>query len=655
MTLVPSSVRWQELVAFAVIVGDASPTYLARLAGATIADTARALETAAAQGLIVDGQIDEPAAERLMADLGTGAVAHLHATVARQLLVEGWSNLDQVVDHVRAAGMHMPIPDLIDRLDHAARSALTTSDYRTAEVLLELAEEFGTADDHGRRAWRLSRLAHALEGLGRVDEGRDVAARAFDLAEASGDVNTCLDVAVLSAFPADWYAGDRRTSAILQRFEALRPTDEQAVAALGARAIAEMRIPVRVADGQQLAWVSRASVAQPLADEALERSRGRQATTRLVATLAWRACHRAPRHLARRLTTSSEAVDLGQRLGLPARLVEAASLMAVDAIEAADPGLYERAVSVARWVSERDGNPRLLAHTRAIEAGAAFRQLDLERGRRLHDEAFEIARSVPLSSALSLNFTLLANYFVVIDDPPLPDLIVADDHPIMAHPLTQAATALGWARNGERERSLGLIRRSLQSVDEESSMLLQLSLIAEAATLIDAPAEIDRLITLLEPWADHIAVDANAWWPANPISASLAELHAAIGHHVQAQHAARSAVRAASEIGDQRTLRRMAALTEELARHPDVTSPAVPDPLAGLTSRQHRVMAMVADGAINRDIARRLSISESTVKADLAVIRRRLNLTSRTQIGRYLAQLERQPAARPSETPRHPE
>jgi NarL family two-component system response regulator YdfI len=54
-------------------------------------------------------------------------------------------------------------------------------------------------------------------------------------------------------------------------------------------------------------------------------------------------------------------------------------------------------------------------------------------------------------------------------------------------------------------------------------------------------------------------------------------------------------------------------------------------PVEALTGREHDVLALVADGLSNRDIAARLTISEHTVKFHLASIFGKLGVSTRTE------------------------
>ena len=56
-----------------------------------------------------------------------------------------------------------------------------------------------------------------------------------------------------------------------------------------------------------------------------------------------------------------------------------------------------------------------------------------------------------------------------------------------------------------------------------------------------------------------------------------------------------------------------------------------PDPLAGISPREREVLALLLDGMPNKLIARRLEISEKTVKSHLTSIFRRIGVTDRVQ------------------------
>ncbi|MEN0088044.1 MAG: response regulator transcription factor, partial [Pseudomonadota bacterium] len=53
--------------------------------------------------------------------------------------------------------------------------------------------------------------------------------------------------------------------------------------------------------------------------------------------------------------------------------------------------------------------------------------------------------------------------------------------------------------------------------------------------------------------------------------------------------------------------------------------------LASLTPQQSRVLAMIAEGLLNKQIAYELSVSEATVKAHVSAVLQKLDVDSRTQ------------------------
>jgi len=58
-----------------------------------------------------------------------------------------------------------------------------------------------------------------------------------------------------------------------------------------------------------------------------------------------------------------------------------------------------------------------------------------------------------------------------------------------------------------------------------------------------------------------------------------------------------------------------------------------------LTQREHDILALLAEGRSNREIAQRFYLSEKTVKAHLAAIFRKLGVTNRTQAAMMAVQM----------------
>ena len=65
--------------------------------------------------------------------------------------------------------------------------------------------------------------------------------------------------------------------------------------------------------------------------------------------------------------------------------------------------------------------------------------------------------------------------------------------------------------------------------------------------------------------------------------------------------------------------------------------------LAALTPQQFRVMTMIAEGLLNKQIAWELGVSEATVKAHMTAIMRKLGVNNRTQVALIASQLAVEP------------
>lgn len=72
-----------------------------------------------------------------------------------------------------------------------------------------------------------------------------------------------------------------------------------------------------------------------------------------------------------------------------------------------------------------------------------------------------------------------------------------------------------------------------------------------------------------------------------------------------------------------------------LDSHPEISPDEAPDVTELLTSRQLQVLALVAEGASDVEVAARLSISPRTVQSHLAAIRAKTGLKRRSQLANW--------------------
>ncbi|MFZ5605872.1 MAG: response regulator transcription factor [Pseudomonadota bacterium] len=217
----------------------------------------------------------------------------------------------------------------------------------------------------------------------------------------------------------------------------------------------------------------------------------------------------------------------------------------------------------------------------------------------------------------------------------MPSLLIADDHPLFRAALKQAAReALGAVElfeAGTLEATLAL----LEAQPQVDLVLLDLHMPGNhgLAGLAAIRAQFPGVAVVVvsandDPRVVRRALDHGAAGYL-PKSAGLDELRAAITAVLACETwlppALRTSVaRAQSAPGD----------TDLAAR------------LASLSPQQFRVLTLVADGLLNKQIADRLGVQERTVKAHLTAIFERLGVRNRTQAGVVLRSLELSDPAR---------
>ena len=577
-----------------------------------------------------DGSVDNAMRARAVADLPLERVAEIHAAAARHYFAAGPDRLIEAIDHARAAGSLLPLEELVEMADHGGRMALSLGDYATAQQLLALAAEFDSSGSHLARGERLCELAAATDGLGDVETARRHLAEAVQLAELAGDGSLAARAAVAFALPVDWDHGSPQAAALLQRAGQMPLSAEAQTAVTSGRAIVEMRIPVTDDRGEQVAWVTRPAVAQPLADTALADSRGAGPEVRLLALLAWRATHNAPEFLAQRREASTEAMAVAQQLRDPSQQVEAAVRLAVDGLESGDRPLFDEALAVARWVSERDGNPRLRWRALTLSVGAAHLDQDHYLADQLLDQARVIAAPLSLPGSVAADLVFAGQSAVKRDDLVLLEsFLLPADSPLLSSAVARAGAAYAAARLGHAEQSLQHVHRALQLVDAESTYLGVLSMLAESVTKIGHEELASELVGLLGPWAEHVAVDTNAWWCEGPVALRLAELHGVLGDHVEARRNLDLATPVAAALNDVHSLDRCEQLAATL--QPRVSAAEA----EGLTPRETDVLRLIAQGATNPQIASELAYSLSTIRTDTVSIYKKLGVGGRTEAVSY--------------------
>jgi DNA-binding NarL/FixJ family response regulator len=212
------------------------------------------------------------------------------------------------------------------------------------------------------------------------------------------------------------------------------------------------------------------------------------------------------------------------------------------------------------------------------------------------------------------------------------EILIADDHPLfrdaLKHALSQAIP-------------------DARVLDADSVSALQ--------NLVEAHAEADLLLLDLQmPGANGFSALAymRGQYPGLPVIVVSAQEDAATVRRAMAHGASGYVPKSASveTIGEavRRVLDGDIWLPPHLAGSPGALKAAevnVAAQIAELTPQQFRVLGMIAEGLLNKQIAFELGVSEATIKAHMTAIMRKLGVSNRTQVALCASQLALDPGA----------
>ncbi|MGB5852819.1 MAG: response regulator transcription factor [Rhodanobacter sp.] len=214
----------------------------------------------------------------------------------------------------------------------------------------------------------------------------------------------------------------------------------------------------------------------------------------------------------------------------------------------------------------------------------------------------------------------------------MPDILIADDHPLFRDALQRAVlTAVPRAHVHSADSVHALLGLIEQFPDAE---LLLLDLHMPGARGYSALAHIRGQ----HPGLPTIVVSGHE--EAQVARRALA--HGALAYVPKSSSGEEivAAVRAVLD-GDTWLPSRLLGAAGEL----ESGEAAAAAQLAALTPQQFRVMTMIAEGLLNKQIAWELGVSEATVKAHMTAIMRKLGVNNRTQVALIASQLAIEPDA----------
>jgi ATP/maltotriose-dependent transcriptional regulator MalT len=200
-------------------------------------------------------------------------------------------------------------------------------------------------------------------------------------------------------------------------------------------------------------------------------------------------------------------------------------------------------------------------------------------------------------------------------------------------------TIRAFARMGEFESATEALEQLRQIAERVRTRALLAALCSSEGTLAFALGQQDAARCSFEDALDLLAA-SDARFEAGRVRLDLAVALSALGRPDAARREIEAAIADFREMGADGERARAEALLAKL-RQPRATLPAdaVDTPLSVLSQRELEVLALVAEGLTNRDIAQRLVLSDHTVNRHVANILRKLGLSSRAAAaslaGRY--------------------
>ena len=200
------------------------------------------------------------------------------------------------------------------------------------------------------------------------------------------------------------------------------------------------------------------------------------------------------------------------------------------------------------------------------------------------------------------------------------NILIVDDHPLFRHALIQAVRySLPQAQIHETAAVNELYER-LENGPEPDLVLLDLNL--------PGASGFSALVHVRAQYPSIPIIVVSAHEEASIIQRSIA--HGAMGYIPKSAHPSHigEAIRQVLE-GEIWLSPNLAANVNFDPRAADET--ALAERIQSLTPQQFRVLMMVAEGLLNKQIAYELDVSEATIKAHVTAIFRKLGVQNRTQ------------------------
>jgi two-component system response regulator DevR len=206
-------------------------------------------------------------------------------------------------------------------------------------------------------------------------------------------------------------------------------------------------------------------------------------------------------------------------------------------------------------------------------------------------------------------------------------LLLVDDHPVFRFGL---ATLMGTVADMEVVGEAASRREAVELADRLRPDLVLMDVRLRAGSGVEACREIrSRLpqtrVLMLTSVCDEEAV--------------VASLIAGASGYILKDAEPKRLIEAIETVAQGGSLLDSSAVQTLLAWMRKEDASTAGDPLAGLSAQERKILPLIAEGKINREIASALSLSEHTVKTYISNILQKLQLTRRAELAAFIARL----------------
>ena len=543
-------------------------------------------------------------------DLGGPSDLASHAIKAVRTLDERRRAIRLAVRAAELARGRLAHEEAADWFGRALDLGIDSDDER-----FELLVEFGRS---AGRAFRVEPARTAFEQAWALAVRRGWSRRLPTVALGLGDV-------IVSAGTVD--AGLVRL--LEQSLELADPADRQARIRLTARLSVEIYWSPRLPQARQFA-----------ADAVAAARRLDDAQTLAVSLAALQFVLRGPDQLSERVRLGAELVGLARALGDEQLELNGRRLLLADRLQV-DPGAAAAELDELTALAERSRRPLAQWYVMINKGIWATMAGRCEEALGIAAETEAFGRRI--GARPTAVYTALQRFAVLRDlgraGESVPELRAAiHQFPVVI--ALRCALTVALAEAGRREEAeallTGLVAEDCRAVPPDALWMSGITTLAIAAAKLDRPAEAATLHELLLPHTGKIVQQGVvAWWGAVDHYLGLTAM--TLERWDDAERAFRSALRLheswsavgfiqASLNGLAGMLRRRAAPGDRL-RASQLTDSGT----AELTGREREILRLVASGAANKEIARKLTISIHTVERHVANVYTKIGARNRAE------------------------